>query len=132
MIWLLLACTCAEPQVEPSPEADEAPVVEEEEDESRADAIAKACLHIEECGLDPKALVTRPASPEELRTKEAEEALGDEVGKMLRYDAWDLTPTTHEEARRKHPTATWSKTFMLRSVNHAEREKGEQKHKARL
>ena len=50
MIWLLLACTCAEPQVEPSPEADEAPVVEEEEDESRATAIAKACLYIEECG----------------------------------------------------------------------------------
>jgi hypothetical protein len=51
MLFLaLLACTCVQPEEPPTPEGDLAPIVEVEEDESRATAIELSCQHIEECG----------------------------------------------------------------------------------
>lgn len=76
-----------------------------------------------------EAMVTRPCAKQEMLQPETFEARQEEVGKTLRFGAWDVVPIEWEEARR---TKGFCGTMVLDSVKHAERPLHGQERKSRF
>ena len=48
------------------------------------------------------------------------------------HDFWSMEPEALADVTRKYPKATWTNTFMLRSIKHCEKDVSQWKHKARF